>query len=113
MSNGPKNCSNLNHRIFSIFIDQCEGNSVEKKSLLVIWTISRLFVKTLTVNDKYSLLNIDNLKHLIQMQLSLKRKNFLKCLNGRLNFQNFQRKKKMTVIADLFPKLRTPESVVG
>ena len=42
----------------------------------------------------------------------LKRKIFLKFLKGRLNFQNFQQKK-ITVIADLFPKLRTPKSVVG
>ena len=67
----------------------------------------------MTVNDKYSLLNKDNLKHLIQMDLSLKRKTFLKFLKARLNFQNLQKKKKkMTVIVDLFP-LWTPKSVLG
>ena len=48
------------------------------------------------------------------MQLSLKRKIFLKFLKGRVNFRNFQKKKKkMTVIADLLKKLRSPKSVVG
>ena len=46
------------------------------------------------------------------MELSLKRKTFLKFLKARLNFQNFK-KKKMTVIVDLFPNLRTPKSVVA
>ena len=48
-----------------------------KKSLLVIWKILRLFVKIFTANDKYSLLNRDNLMQLIQMQLSQKSKSFL------------------------------------
>ena len=26
MVNGLKHCSNLNHRTFGMFIDQCEGN---------------------------------------------------------------------------------------
>ena len=48
------------------------------------------------------------------MELSLKRKTFLKFLKARLNFQNLQKiKKKMTVIVDLFPKLWTPKSVLG
>ena len=47
------------------------------------------------------------------MELSLKRKTFLKFLKARLNFQNLQKKKKkMTVIVDLFP-LWTPKSVLG
>ena len=45
------------------------------------------------ISLKYSLLNKDNLKHPIQMELSLKRKTFLKFLKARLNFQNFQKKK--------------------
>ena len=36
----------------------------------------RLFVHTFTAYDKYSLLNRDNLKQPIQMQLSQKEKNF-------------------------------------
>ena len=33
MVDGPKHCWNLNHTTFSIFIDHCEGNPVEKVSL--------------------------------------------------------------------------------
>ena len=68
----------------------------------------------LTTNHKYSLLNRDNLRQPIPMQLSRKEKTFsqfvsafLKC---RLNFEHFQ--KKMTLIADLFHKLLIPKSVV-
>ena len=47
-----------------------------KKSLLVIQKILSLFVNTLTVNDKYYLLNRDNLTQPIQMHLSEKQKTF-------------------------------------
>ena len=57
----------------------------------MIYKILRPVINTLTANDKYSLLNKDNLKHPIQMHVSLKRKKFLKFLKGRLNFQNFQK----------------------
>ena len=45
-------------------------------SLLVIHKILRLFVHTLTVNDKHYLLNRGNLTQPIQMQLSEKQKTF-------------------------------------
>ena len=45
---------------------------VLKKFLLVIWKIVRLFVKKLTADDKYSLLNSENLTESIQMILSQK-----------------------------------------
>ena len=45
-----------------------------KKSLLVIQKILRLFLHTLTVDDKDYLLNRDNLTQPIQMQLSQKQK---------------------------------------
>ena len=48
-----------------------------KKSLLVICKVLGLFVNTLTADDKYSLLNRDNLTQPIHMQLSQKQKNFL------------------------------------
>ena len=64
---------------------------------------------------KYSLLNRDNLRQPIQMELSQKQKSFsgfvfefLKC---RLNFEHL--KTKMIVIDDVFPKLRTPKYVVN
>ena len=45
-------------------------------SLLVIHKILRVFVNTLTVEDKQYLLNRDNLTQLIQIQLSQKKKTF-------------------------------------
>ena len=74
----------------------------------------RLFVNTLTVNDKHYLLNRDNLAQPIQMQLSQKQKNFSKFFFAFLkSIKNFRHSpKKMTLIADVFPKLRAPKNVI-
>ena len=45
-------------------------------SLLVIPEILGLFVNTLTVNDKYSLRNSEDLQQRIQMQIPEKQKQF-------------------------------------
>ena len=62
----------------------------------MIHKILRLFVNTLTVNDKHYLLNRDNLTQQIEMQLSEKQKNFSKflfaVLKSILNFKNFPKK---------------------
>ena len=67
-----------------------------KKSLLVIYKISRLFPNTLSADGKYSLLNRDNLTQPIQMQLSRKQKTFSEFfsafLKSSLNFEHFQKK---------------------
>ena len=55
----------------------------------------------LTTDDKYSLLNRDNLRQPIQIQF----------LKSELNFEHFQTK--MLVIADVFPKLWNPKKVVN
>ena len=63
-----------------------------KKSLLVICKVLGLLVNTLTANDKNFLLNCDNLKKRIQMQLSKKQKIFSlfsKFLKSRLSFKHF------------------------
>ena len=85
-----------------------------KKSLLVICKILGLFLNTLTTDDKYSLLNRDNLTQEIQMQLSKKQKpsceffsSFLKCIS---NFEHFV--KWMTFTAYVFSKIRTTKDVV-
>ena len=53
-----------------------------------------MFVKILTADDKYSVLNRDNLRQPIQMQLSQKEKTFSEFvsafLKARLNFEYFQ-----------------------
>ena len=85
-----------------------------KKSLLVIWKILELLVKTLTADHKFSLLNRDKLTRPIQMQLCKSKKTFSQLcsafLKFRYSFQQFQ--KKMTLIADVFPKLMIPKNVV-
>ena len=86
-----------------------------KKFLLVICKILRVFVKTLTADDKYSVLNRDNLLQDVQMQLSQKRKTFSP--RFFLHFRNLDSisnifEKKMTLIADVFLNLRTAKNVV-
>ena len=70
---------------------------------------------TLTADDKYSLLNRNNLRQPIRRPLSKKHtafsQFFLAFPKFTLNFEHFQ-KKNTTLIADLFPKLRTPKNVV-
>ena len=67
-----------------------------KKSLLVIHKILRLFVNTLTVDEKHYLLNRDNLTQPIQMQLSEKQKTFsefcFSFLKSLLNFKHCTKK---------------------
>ena len=68
-----------------------------KKFLLVICKISRLFPNTLSADGKYSLLNRDNLRQPIQIQLSRKKKTFSEFFSAflisNLNFEHFQKKK--------------------
>ena len=55
-----------------------------------------MFVNTLTADDKYSLLNRDNLTSQIRMQLSQKQEAFpqffLAFSKSTLNFEHFQKK---------------------
>ena len=78
------------------------------------WKILRLFVNTPIVDDKYSLLTLENLMEPIQMHLSEKQKTFsdffCAFLKSILNFELFQ--KKLTLIAYVFPDLRTRKDVV-
>ena len=73
-----------------------------------------MFVNILTADDKYYLLNRNNLRQPIQMQLSQRKETFPELISSFLktvlNFEHFQ--KKMTLIADVFPKLQTPKNVV-
>ena len=52
-----------------------KGIELENVSVRVFKS-SSLFVNILTDNDKYSLVNRDNLRQHIQMELSQKQKNF-------------------------------------
>ena len=67
-----------------------------KKYVLVISKVLRMFVNILTADDKCFLLNRDNLRKPIQMQLSEKEKKFFEICFGIListiNFEHFQNK---------------------
>ena len=67
-----------------------------KNSILLIFRNLRLFVNTMTADNKYSLLNRDNLMQPIQMQLYRKQKTFSDFfsafLKSSLNFEHFQKK---------------------
>ena len=67
-----------------------------KKSVLVRHKALELFVNTLSVDDKYSLLNRDNLAQPIRTQLSQKQKSFyelfFKFSKSALNIKYFQKK---------------------
>ena len=82
--------------------------------MLVLCKVSGLFLNTLTDDDKYSLLYRDNLTQPIQIRLSEKQKTFSDFfsafLKSTLNFEHFP--KKMTLIADVFPKLPSPKMVI-
>ena len=62
----------------------------------MIHKILRLFINTLTVDDKYYLLNRDNLTQPIQMQLYQKQKTFSEFffafLKSILNFKHLPKK---------------------
>ena len=68
----------------------------QKKSVLVRRKSLLLFVNTLTADDKYSLLNRDNLAQPIRTQLSQKQKTFyeffLAFSKSALNLKDFQKK---------------------
>ena len=72
----------------------------------MICKILRLFVNTLTADEKYSLINRDTLMQPIQIQLFQKQKTFSESFSAFLkSILNFERlAKRMTLIADTFPK---------
>ena len=82
--------------------------------MLVLCKILGLFVNTLIEDERYCLLYKDNLLQPIQILLSQKQKTFSEFfspfLKSTLNFERFQ--KKMTLIADVFPKLPSPKKVI-
>ena len=82
--------------------------------MLVLCKILGLFVNTLSEDDRYCLLYKDNLLQPIQILLSQKQETFSEFfspfLKSTLNFERFQ--KKMTLIADVFPKLPSPKKVI-
>ena len=85
-----------------------------KKSVIVIHRILRLFVNTLTVDEKHYLLTRDNLTQTIQIQLSQKQKTLFEFF---LHFQKLSSilnicQKRMTLIADVFQEILPTKNMV-
>ena len=82
--------------------------------MLVLCKILRLFLYTLTDDDKLCLLYTDNLTQAIQILLSQKQKTFSQFfssfLRSTLNFEHSG--KKDDPLADVFPKLSSPKKVI-
>ena len=76
------------------FPSSLSGKLCSKKSLLLTFQILGLLVNTLAANEKYPVLNSDNLMIRIQMQLSQKQKKisefFASFLKSILNFEHFE-----------------------
>ena len=87
-----------------------------KNSLLVIQKILRLFVNTLIVDDKHYVLNRHNLTQPSQMELYQKQKTFSEFFfafsKSILNFKHLPKKRKMTLIADIFLKVSALKNMV-
>ena len=85
-----------------------------KESVLVLHKFLRLFVNTLTVDEKHYLLKRDNLAQAIKIQLSQKRKNFSEFffafLKSILNFKYLS--KEVSQLADVFPDIPPPKYMV-
>ena len=87
--------------------DNQHGRSVQ--ALLKSASYQKFLVNKLAANQKYPVLNRDNITIPIQMQLSEKEKTFSQLfapfLKSNLNFERFETE--MPLIAFIFPKLRT------
>ena len=81
----------------------------------MICKILRPFVNSFTAHDNYSVLNRQYLLQPIYMQLTQNQKTFSEFfsafMKGRLNFEHIQ-KQKMTLIVNVFPKLRRSKNAV-
>ena len=100
-------------RLLYLFIN-VKAIDFQKVSVSDMQNLSKLFPNTMSADGKYSLLNRENLTQPIQMQVPQKQKTFQIFF---LHFWNLVEilkifKKKMALIADIFPKLLTPKSVV-
>ena len=83
-------------------------------SLLETWRFFSRYFNTFAADDKYSLVTRDNWMQTIQIHLSQKENGFSQFFSAFfefiLNFEYFR--KKMTLIAYVFPKLPITEDVL-
>ena len=76
---------------------------------------NNFYFNTLTANYEYSRSNTDKLPLPVQMQVSKKPETFstffIGVLKSALNFEHFEKKKKKSLIAQVFLKVLTPKDV--
>ena len=97
MANVPMHRWSLHHSTFIIFIDHIHWSlPIQlswKKSLLLTFKALGLLVNTMLADEKYPVLNRDNLTIPIQIQLSQKQENFSQFfsafLKPTLNFEYY------------------------
>ena len=80
----------------------------------MIHKVLRVFVNTLTVDEKHYLLTRDNLTQAIHIQLSQQQKTssevFFSFLKSILNFKRLP--KKVTLVPDVFLEITAPKNMV-
>ena len=115
MLKGPKHLWNLYESTFTISLIIMRGY-VSKISPLVKFEFLRVFVNTLTVDDKYPVSDCENLQFPYLNAIILKTKTFFwifSSIDGScMKFQTFW-KKKMIVIANVLRILQTVNDLVG
>ena len=99
--------------LLSSWVITVKGTELQK-SLIDTWKFLRRFLNTFIANDKYSLKSKGKWMQTIQMLLSEKQNIFSQFFaaffESALNFEHFR--KKMTLIAYVFPKLPTTKHVL-
>ena len=84
-----------------------------KKSALVWFEILRLFVNTLTADNKYSGCNVHNFGQQVQTPLSQKQKTFcgffIRFLKCAWNLEHFEKKDEYRSL--IIPEITTSESI--
>ena len=100
------------HHYYSFF-PWISGKLDWKKTALLWSKIFSLFANTLTADDKYSYRNMQNFLQQLQTLLSQKRKTLSGFFNAFLKCHEIYNilKKRMNVIALLFPNLLSPKEV--
>ena len=87
---------------------------IRKVSSFFNFEILRVFISTLTADDKYPLQECEIFQFIIQMQLYLKRELFLNFLCYLWDLHEILNifQKKMIAIGNVFPKLQTVKELI-
>ena len=111
MVNGPKHCWNLNDSTFTIFIDRCEENHALKIFCDWYWKSSDCLLTHWLPMTSILFLTEAIYCNIFRWIYLRKEKHFLNLFLHFLNLEAFLNisKGKITLIADVFLKLRTPK----